>query len=157
MCLEVAVTDDNLHVALDKDGRVAIDHASGGRGHPGHGALEGQSAQGIGKGMAIAVGDVSADQVLDDVALDEHRADAAGQVTEEGRKAVVQVRVDQDLDRLGGAQGQRFERLGGGRHVVAPARHAEGEILAQVRFKPKIDITPFADLGISRQPYTGHG
>ena len=82
--------------------------------------------------MAIAVRDVTADELLDDVALDQHCPDAAGQVAEQGSEPVVQVGVDHNLDRLSGAKGQGLDGLGCRSDVVAPPGHAEGKVLTYV-------------------------
>ncbi len=66
------------------------------------------------------------------MSLDQCGAVGRSEVAEKRRKAVVQVGVDDDLARVGGEQGQRLDGRRRGRHVIAPARQAKGEVLSQV-------------------------
>jgi len=75
---------------------------------------------------------VPAQQFLDDIALDQDRAEGTGEVPEQRREAVVQIGMDDDLHRLRGQEGERFQGRFAGADVVVPAGQAEGEILAEV-------------------------
>jgi hypothetical protein len=71
-----------LHLVGDEYGCVAVDHAARRVGHAGQRSLKAQPCQGLGKDVAIAVRDLSADQLLDDGAFDEGCADATRHVAE---------------------------------------------------------------------------
>ena len=113
-------------------GGVAVDHRAGRRPGRRQRALESQPGQRLGEGVAIAMADAAADQGLDDVALEQHRPEAAGQVVEQRGEAVIEIRMDQDLDRLGREQRQRLDRGLRGTNIVAPARQPEGEVLPEI-------------------------
>jgi hypothetical protein len=112
--------------------RVAEDHGAGGALDLGQGALEGEPGQGVGEGLAEAVGEAGADQLLDHVLLDQHPAQYAGEIAEQRAVAVAEVGVDDDLDRLRRDHRQRLDGLGGAPHVVVLVGQLEGEVLAHV-------------------------
>ena len=76
--------------------------------------------------------DQPAQQLLDDVFFDQHRAAGTGEIGEQGGEAVIHVRMDQDFDRLGGGQRNGLHRLGRHLGVVVPMRLAEGKELPEI-------------------------
>ena len=64
--------------------------------------------------------DEPANQLLDDVLLDQYGAERTGQIGEQCGEAVVQVRMNQDLDRLCRRQRDRLEGLRGCLDVIVP-------------------------------------
>ena len=76
--------DVGIDVGLGQKGadlaaRDALDHFREGGLHC---ALEGQPRQRLRESVAIAMADAAADQRLDDMALEQHRPDAAGKIVE---------------------------------------------------------------------------
>ncbi len=82
--------------------------------------------------MAKTVRDPGADQLLADVCLQHGGAERARQIGHDRGEAVVEVRVNQDLDRLRRDQAERRDRRFGRCDIVVPTRQAEREVLAQV-------------------------
>ncbi len=113
-------------------GGVAIEHGAGRRVHDGERALEGKPRHRIAEGMAEAMGNARADQLLDHVALDRRGAERRSKVGEPRGEPVVEIGMDQHLDLLRGDQAERAH--GGERrlHIVIPMRQAKGEILAEI-------------------------
>ena len=113
-------------------GGVAVEHGAGRRIHHRQRALEGEPRHRIAEGMAEAMGDARADQLLHHIALDRRRAERRSKVGEPGGEAVVEIGMDQHLDLL---RGDEAERAHGGErrlHIVVPMRQAKGEILAEI-------------------------
>ena len=112
--------------------RCAVDHGAGSSGDLVDGALEGEPRPGPRVGIAIGMGNMPAAQIIDDVLLEKNGAERAGEVGEHRGEAVVEIRVDDDGNRLRGGERDGLERFGGREDVVVPVRLAEREILAEI-------------------------
>ena len=111
---------------------VAHEHGAGVGLESTQRTLEGEALERIGEGLPVAVGNRGAEQLPDDVLLDHDHAEARAEVSEQCREAVLDVRVDEDLDRLRGGQRDRLNRGRGARDVALLVEQVEGVVLGEV-------------------------
>ena len=99
----------NFRVVRPVHRRRAIDHGPRRAGHLLRGV--GRPAAGrAGHRCCHGIGAVTAEQIIDDILLEQDRSERAGEIAEHRCKAVIEARMHDDGNRLGGGQRDRLQR-----------------------------------------------